>query len=595
MKRFRDLPIAWKLTLVMMLTSSAAVLLAGITTIIYEVAAFQTGSAHDLSVQAEIIGENCTAALEFDDARTAQETLGSLKARSDIVVACVYRHDGSILAGYLPNGGATAQAFPLPEVEGHRIEGGHLLLFRPIIHKGESLGTVYVRSNLQPHYARLTAAILIALGSMLVSFVLALVLASRLQRIISDPILDLADVAERVRNPQDYSLRASKRGDDEIGVLTEGFNRMLENIQERDAKLYRAYSDLQSSELRFRQLAEGISEAFWMTDPTKNEVIYISPAYEKIWKRSRESLYAEPKSWVDAIHPEDRARVLALEQQPHLEGGHDSIYRIVRPDGSIRWIRDRAFPVRDSSGKLVRLAGIAEDITERRQAEEALRQFSARIHKAQDDERRRIARELHDSTGQNMAGLAMNLTLINQSIGALPSRAQKALLDSMDLVDQCSREIRTLSYLLHPPMLDEFGLTSAVRWLIDGFEQRSGIRVEVDVTPDLGRLPQEAEIALFRIVQESLTNIQRHTASKTARVSISKEAKRVTLTIKDEGQGLSPNAEAAQGVGIAGMHERMKQLGGHLEIHFGSEGTTARAVIPINGSGIQERDAQPVG
>ena len=588
MRRFRDLAIGHKLMLAMMLTSSAAVLLAGITRIIYEVTAFRNASARDLSVQAEIIGENSAAALEFDNPQTAQETLASLKARTDIVAACVYRKNGSVLAGYVRGAHASPASFPKLEVEGHRLESGHLLLFRRISRKGEWLGTVYLRSNVQQHYARLIAGIAIALGSMLVGWILAFILAVRLRRRIANPIMDLAGMAERVRNRPDYSLRVPKYGDDEIGVLTDGFNRMLENIQERDARLHRAYSDLQSSEQQFRQLAEGISEVFWLTDPEKTQMLYVSPVYETICGRTCQSLRENPRSWLEAIHPEDRERATQAALTKQVNGNYDEEYRIVRPDGSIRWIRDRAFPIRDQRGLVYRIAGIAEDVTERRTSEEALRRLSIQLLRSQDEERRRIARELHDATGQKLAAVAIHLSTLNGAIEEVDPEARKAFAESLTLLDQCSREIRTLSYLLHPPLLDERGLTSALRWYAEGIAQRSGIQVDLEVSPELPRLPDEIEVTLFRIVQEALTNTHRHSGSLTATIRLSTDQESIRLEVQDAGKGFPAQRPDGfpepPGVGIMGMRERVKQLGGQMEIRSGPQGTTIRVILPQSGA-----------
>ena len=453
MKRFRDLPIGRKLTLAMMLTGTAAVLLAGVIRIIYEVASFHDVTVRDLSAQASIIGENCAATTEFNNPRSAEATLASLKARTDIVAACVYRKDGSILAGYHSGTNTAAAMFPPMEAEGHRVEHRHLLLFHRIIRNGEPLGTVYLRSNLQVHYARLDASIAIALAMMLVAWILSWALAAGLQRIIAAPILDLAKLAEQVRHRQNYSLRADKRGDDEIGALTDGFNRMLENIQERDVKLHRAYDNLQVSEQRFRQLAEAISEVFWITDPSKSQMIYVSPGYDAIWGRSRNHLNKNPQSWLEAIHPEDRERVERAALTKQVSGSYDEEYRVVRPDGSIRWIRDRAFPINDKDGNVYRIVGIAEDITERRESEEALRRLSVQLLQSQDEERRRIALELHDVTGQKLVVASMRLNMISKSPEPMDSETKKTHAECLALLDECLREIRTLSYLLHPPFV----------------------------------------------------------------------------------------------------------------------------------------------
>ena len=160
-------------------------------------------------------------------------------------------------------------------------------------------------------------------------------------------------------------------------------------------------------------------------------------------------------------------------------------------------------------GRPTAMQGMARDITERRQSEIAMRRLTRRLLKLRDDERRRLARELHDTTAQNFAALAMNLTLVNP--GSDPASVQ-AFQVCRDLADQCVREVRTMSYLLHPPLLDELGLEPALGWYVQGFEARSGIKVSIKVEQGLGRLPQELEITLFRIVQESLSNVVRQIA-----------------------------------------------------------------------------------
>ncbi len=252
---------------------------------------------------------------------------------------------------------------------------------------------------------------------------------------------------------------------------------------------------------------------------------------------------------------------------------------------------------------------LQEEISKRKQAEEALQeslkdlerrvqertaelsQLSARLLHLQDEERRRIARELHDSTAQSLIALTMNLASINGS-SSLDPKVRQTLSDSLALAEQCSQEIRVLSYLLHPPMLDEAGLTGALRWYAAGFTQRSGIRVDLEMSPDLDRLPDEVEIALFRIVQESFANIHRHSNSPTAKVRIAADSKEVMLEIADHGSGMSPTSSetsldrttARIGVGIAGMRERIRQLRGRLEISSNAQGTTVRAVVPLNGT-----------
>ena len=223
---------------------------------------------------------------------------------------------------------------------------------------------------------------------------------------------------------------------------------------------------------------------------------------------------------------------------------------------------------------------------ERARSDNALRDLSARLMDLQDAERRRIARDLHDSTGQTLAALSMNLSLLTRRATSLNPDAAAILSECCVLTRRCSDELRTMAYLLHPPLLDELGLLGAVRDYCDGFAERSGIRVDLSVPAGLGRLPKEAETALFRIMQESLTNVHRHSGSRTASIRILRQRAEVRMEVQDTGSGMQPDdlravTGAAVGVGIAGMRERAGQLGGRLEIKTGREGTTVVAVLPV--------------
>jgi signal transduction histidine kinase len=204
----------------------------------------------------------------------------------------------------------------------------------------------------------------------------------------------------------------------------------------------------------------------------------------------------------------------------------------------------------------------------------------------QDDERRRIARELHDSIGQLCAALAMNLTTVGADIERLAKTA-KAISDSAALVQEMNREVRTISYLLHPPLLDESGLASALRWYVDGFSERSKIRVDLDIPEDLGRFSQELETAVFRTVQECLTNIHRHSGSPVARVRLAHSDNEIYLAVEDEGSGIAAEKVDAMasggtpGVGIRGMRERLRQLNGDLQVRSDGTGTRVEARLPI--------------
>lgn len=220
-------------------------------------------------------------------------------------------------------------------------------------------------------------------------------------------------------------------------------------------------------------------------------------------------------------------------------------------------------------------------------ANESLRDLSARLMQMQDEERRRIARELHDSVGQTLAALSMNLTTVGEDVDRLAQTAN-TIADSMALVQEMSREVRTLSHLLHPPLLDEAGLSSALKWYVGGFSRRSNIAVELQIPEDFGRLPRELETGIFRTIQECLTNIHRHSGSTTARIQVLRRENEVCIQVQDQGKGMGADqlsqggAEATPGVGIRGMRERLRQLGGALEVTSRADGTLVEARIPTS-------------
>jgi PAS domain S-box-containing protein len=258
-----------------------------------------------------------------------------------------------------------------------------------------------------------------------------------------------------------------------------------------------------------------------------------------------------------------------------------------RKDGTLIWVMGSAYAVCDDDGKVLYYEGTLRDVTEHKKAEEVLRRLSSQLLNAQDDERRRIARELHDSTGQYLSALSMNLSWMNQPSCVLDPKVRSVVSESIDLVKRALSEIRNFSYLLHPPVLDEYGLCAALRWYVHGFSQRSGINVNLDAPQNLPRLPRHVETALFRVVQECLTNVHRHSGSKWATISLRRRPRGLLLEISDEGHGISAGPEGPGerderlGVGIAGIRERVRELGGRLEIKSGSHGTVVRVSLPL--------------
>jgi signal transduction histidine kinase len=224
-------------------------------------------------------------------------------------------------------------------------------------------------------------------------------------------------------------------------------------------------------------------------------------------------------------------------------------------------------------------------------ANRGLRELSSRLLRVQDNERRRIARELHDSTGQDLALLSMNLSALQGEAKGINAEFGKALSENVEIVNQVSEELRTISYLLHPPLLDEMGLLCALRWFAEGFQQRSGIKVNLELDNNFGRVSRDLETAIFRVVQESLTNIHRHADSATTTIRLAQSSDTVSLQIEDEGRGIAPEklsaimSEGVAGVGLRGMRERIENFGGQFDIASGKKGTCIRVSVPVTHDG----------
>jgi len=316
------------------------------------------------------------------------------------------------------------------------------------------------------------------------------------------------------------------------------------------------------------------------------------------WNEGAERLYGRTKE--EAL--ENRSGMLLQTEFPIpfeeirevlvREGSWEGELIHTRRDGSRVTVNSRWTLWRSAEGNPLGWLQINTDITGRKRAEESLRALTARLLQLQDDERRRIARELHDSAGQILVALDINLSLVQKNEGLAPNAAN-AVRESIALVQQLSKELRTTSHLLHPPLLDESGLPSAVCWFVDGFAKRSKIPVDLEIAPDLGRLPRELETTIFRMVQECLTNIHRHSGSPTASIRIARNSNHVSVAVRDRGKGMSADnyrnsfGPITPGVGIQGMRERVRQLGGHLQIHSGSSGTTVRATLPVTNAAAQ--------
>jgi two-component system NarL family sensor kinase len=345
----------------------------------------------------------------------------------------------------------------------------------------------------------------------------------------------------------------------------------------------------QDAEHPYRLLVETIDEgAATLSDD--GTLLYSNARFAKIFDVPLENFVGKPlQTFVFGV---ELANLEALLEKGRIGVARGEI-RITTADGRPRTVRLTLSPSRQRGAETV--CAVATELTELIETNEALRvtetslrQLSGRLLQLQDEERRRIARDLHDITGQEIAFLSMSLDRLARLIDPATTEMKDSLDECREMVRKMAEEIRTLSYLLHPPLLDESGLGSAVRWYAEGFQKRSSIQLSVDIAPDLERLPAEVETALFRVVQESLTNVHRYSGSPNAEIQISTDGGQVKLEVIDHGGGLQVGAArvtldgvASLGVGIPGMRERLRQLGGQLEVDFGRMGTRVIATVPV--------------
>ena len=317
--------------------------------------------------------------------------------------------------------------------------------------------------------------------------------------------------------------------------------------------------------------------------------------------------------WLEYVHADDRERSMAHWRRCVQSGeAYESEYRLRGVDGQYRWFRARAVPLRNPEGVIVKWYGTCSDIHDSKLLEQSIRQnaielermvdlrtgelrrLSSRLMTLQDEERRRIAREIHDGLGQELAAAKM----IMDGILAKDSSAsiRQAAIDASQLIDRTIKQVRTISHLLHPPLLDEVGLVSALRWYLEGLSERSGIELQLEVNPpDLGRLKPDMETAIFRIIQEALTNMFRHSGARNGRVSVAEVDERIMVTVRDDGRGIEEQVVQMRpdsvGVGIGGMRQRVNELGGRLRLANANPGTIVEVVIPSSQQRLVEATA----
>jgi len=366
-----------------------------------------------------------------------------------------------------------------------------------------------------------------------------------------------------------------------------------------------------------RTLADNISQFAWMAN-SSGWVYWFNRRWFEYTGTSPEEM--QGWGWQKVLHPDDVARVTEKLKNSFAHGDvWEDTFQLRGKGGEYRWFLSRAVPIKNAHGKITRWFGTNTDITELRSAQDALREskefteeqvrartrelelrnaeiiqqseqlreLSHKMLQIQDDERRHVARELHDSAGQILTALGLNLAQVARVARQNAPKLIEGLNETQQFVNQLSKEIRTMSYLLHPPLLDESGLPVALRWYAEGLAERSGLKINVNIPENLGRFGRDMELMMFRLVQECLTNIHRHSGGNHADITVWSDGCEVGLDIRDNGKGMSAEKLAhiqAQGggVGIRGMRERIHPFQGTMEIESDGSGTQISFRLPIH-------------
>jgi two-component system NarL family sensor kinase len=569
--------IKWKLTLMILGTSVVVLGLGCIAVLVYDAVESKRHLLSRVETMAEITAANSSAAMAFNNEVDAQETLSPLRNRADIDLAGLFFPDGSAFVLYTNEQASVDLIRPLDNRhEGHRFDGERLILKRRVMFREnpDPVGYIIICANLREQSARSNAFLLIAALAMSGLIGVALLLGGRLQRMVSEPIAQLAEAANDITLERDYSIRVQKNSNDEVGSLVDAFNTMLTEIERQN-------HNLMESENRLKLALSASNMGTWEWDLATSQIA-CSAETRRIFGCPTHD--ADLSLFSKLLHPEDSECVMAAL---HDSAAHNTLfnaeYRVSTPDGRVVWVAHLGRLQHHADGKPARLASIVQDITARKHADTERQKLIASMLHAEEDERRRIARELHDTTAQHLAALKINFVRLCEQADLSDTVHETLAVQGRQLLDQALHELRTLTYILHPPVLEQFGLVGALSDFASGITRRNGVNVTLKAGGYRGRLSPTIELTLFRVVQEGVTNAIRHSGTKQIVIHLTKDAKEVRLAVEDFGRGMPERATSLlnAGVGIGSMKERLSLIGGRLSVDSGQPGVTIRATVPI--------------
>ncbi len=604
MRKFRDLPIQKKLIFVILAITVPTLFLSGSFFIYNNLKILKEEMVRNLTVLASAVGANTRAALVFEDATAAQKILSSLKEENQIVSAALYDSNNKVFAIFTPD--AVTQFIPPTLLEqGKHIFADHIEIVSPVFLEGEEVGKIYLNAHLREFDARIKNFMIFAGLTLMSILALAFGFTLKLQRIISKPILSLADTAKKISLTSNYSIRVKHEGEDEIGVLVSGFNEMLSQIEKRDKELATnqghleekiiecklAGDEVEKSEASIRTILDNAFDAIITID---TEAVIIN------WNKRASSIFgwhadeaigkilAEliiPTQYREA-HRRGLARFLAtgeneiLDQQIQLSGVHK---------------KGHTFPIElaisaTKRGNSYIFTGIIRDITQRKHAEqeliqsrERLRNLNNQLQSVREEEKARIAREIHDELGQALTALKFDVSWVEKEISKKNPTVIEKIESMKGLIEDTIRVVQRIATELRPQMLDIMGLCETLKWQNQEFQKRTGTNCEIIIEPEEIVVDPELSTALFRIYQEALTNVARHAKANRVQTSFKKQLDSLVLEIEDDGIGMDEKImDNPHSLGLIGIRERVLAWGGEFRLRSGpGKGTTLTIVIPL--------------
>jgi PAS domain S-box-containing protein len=548
---------------VIVLTSGVAIALSAALIIGYQVVTSRLAAVYDLRSIADVVALHAAEDLQLHDQAAANQTLATLETPANILAARVFDKDGNLFAQYLRPGAKVMWPGAEPVGEEYRMEGARLALAHEIRAGGERIGSVVLHSDRSEEQIRLRYSILIVATLMAAAVCVALLMAARLQEVVSRPIRDLAVVAREVATEKNYSLRAAQTSRDETGLLVAAFNQMLDQIQKRD------------EDLRVQaEVARNLEEGILLTRASDAVIVYANPKFERMFGYKPRELNGQPVKVINAgadRQPQDAADeiVTALERDGIWSGEiHNR-----RKDGREFWCYVNISTFDHPVFGNVWIA-VHSDITERKELEKKILEVS-------DREQRRIGQDLHDGLCQLLTGTTFAIKALEQKLAAAGNVESAEAREIAELLRRANVEARNVARGLHPVELEAGGLTAALHELAFNVQSLFNVACRFQCAPAVALVDNDKAVHIYRIAQEAVNNALKHSGAKHIGITLSQSNGTMALTVNDDGIGLPAQAVQHKGMGLNIMAYRARMIGGTLHVRRGGEhGTIVNLVFP---------------